>query len=728
MNCKRWLMVGTAGITCVGAQPVMAKDAIESRDEVIVVTASRGATPLQDVAADVTVRDFETLRRDGFTFGTDEFRGVPGVSFRRGEGDGDVFPFVSIRGSTGVEGYLTLVDGIPFDLNEEGSLQVVPYPALSRVEIVKGPVSTLYGGGALYGAVNYITIDPSADKIDVSLTAGSDDYYRGDLSVAKPLSDTLGLVAIASYENYGGWRENGGRENLNLFAKLSLAAGPDTDLTLYGSYQDQRAETPSVIPLLEDGTPVEVFGGWEADNTFLNPAVDLKGGIVALRAEHRFSDAFSMTATGQYRRFDFDNRLNFYDPFGFSPERGVFGVNGFYAQSKFEVAYGEVTAKYNSGRHDIVAGVTGQVGTVRRDDFWSGQYGFTFDCGFNFYLVEIDYVNGGVANRDAPCFVIDNPQASNDQRTTYLSAFVQDEVQLSDAFYLTLGARYDRFYRETEYFPIAGQTDGALGEARADAVSPKAALSWRYGDGQVYVAYGRGFNSNFGPAFEFNPDQYARPEQRPTTLDSVEIGWKGAALQDKLNFALTAFYSVQKNRRQTVPNPAAETDVTAPSSLITFGDRYESKGVEVALDFRPQDGTRLQLNYSHIAPEWDEYILQQSSGPLDLSGKTPVGVAENVVYVAGEQRITPWLSGRAIVEWYDDYQVTADNSVKGGSYTLVTLNARIAPQAWGGMSLDLTLLNALDEKYLYLFGGTTSPTYGTPGTPRQFRATLNASF
>lgn len=138
------------------AVPASAQTAARANDPVdaeIVVTATRSEERLVDVPADVTVKTLDTLRRDGFTFGTDEFRGVPGVSFRRGEGDGDEFPYVSIRGSNGTEGYLTLIDGMPFDLNEEGALGIVPYPALSRVEVVKGPASALYGRGALYGAV-----------------------------------------------------------------------------------------------------------------------------------------------------------------------------------------------------------------------------------------------------------------------------------------------------------------------------------------------------------------------------------------------------------------------------------------------------------------------------------------------------------------------------------------------------------------------------------------------
>ena len=55
----------------------------------IVVTATRRERPLLEVAASVTVQSVANLRAKGFVNGTDEFRGVPGVFFRRGEGDGE---------------------------------------------------------------------------------------------------------------------------------------------------------------------------------------------------------------------------------------------------------------------------------------------------------------------------------------------------------------------------------------------------------------------------------------------------------------------------------------------------------------------------------------------------------------------------------------------------------------------------------------------------------------
>ena len=120
----------------------------------VVVTATRTEQTLEQVPAAVAVQDMAELRDRGFVSGTDEFRGVTGVFFRRGEGDADEFPYVSIRGSTGTEGFLVLVDGIPqVGMFEEAQLNELPYDAIDRIEIIKGPVSALYGRGALYGAV-----------------------------------------------------------------------------------------------------------------------------------------------------------------------------------------------------------------------------------------------------------------------------------------------------------------------------------------------------------------------------------------------------------------------------------------------------------------------------------------------------------------------------------------------------------------------------------------------
>lgn len=703
-----------------------AQEAEPAPVEEIVVTATRTERDLIDVPAAITVQNVEQLRRDGFTYGTDEFRGVPGVSFRRGEGDGDYFPFVSIRGSTGTDGFLALIDGVPFvGIFEEPLLADVPYNALERVEVVRGPLSALYGRGALYGAVNYITRDQRKDRTTAAISIGSDDYRRIEGSLSRRISEGAGLLLGGTYENYEGWRENSRREVWSLYGKARFDIGARTELTAFGQYLDRFYEIPNGIPLDREG---RVLGPREPFQGYGDPSDDVRGGIGSISLEHRATDALTLRATGQYRRYKRDAFLNFFDAFGFDPSRNVFGVNGFRNDTSQEVLFGEATAQLRLGRHNLIGGISVEHSDSSEYNLWSGQNGFTPACGFTFFLVEIDYRTGQIVNADHPCFVIDVPLTDSSIENDFFGAFVQDEWSLTDRLTLTVGGRYDSFRRKALFAEVSASRSGGDQRLKSDAFSPKAAISYRTGFGQVYASYGRGFNSNFGATFESDPNQFFRPELKPTTIDSYEVGLKGRAWDDRLRFEVAAYYTRQKNRRVSTPNPVAGTQPAAPPNLLTFGQLYDARGVEVSVDARPWDGARFEINYGYVDPEWKKFVLSTFSGPVDLSGKTPVGVARHTLYIAAEQRIAPWLSGRATFEHYGDYAITLNNRVEGGSYELLTLNARLEPESWQGVSLDLTLTNALDQEYYFFFGGRTNPSYATPGPPRQFRATLKANF
>ncbi|MCG8442897.1 MAG: TonB-dependent receptor, partial [Caulobacterales bacterium] len=695
----------------------------------IVVTATRTEQTLIETPASIAVQDVAELRRNGFTVGTDEFRGVTGVFFRRGEGDGDEFPFVSFRGSTGTEGSLSLVDGIPIiGLFEEVQLNEIPYDAIEQIEIVKGPVSALYGRGALYGATNYITRNPDENAVVTRLAGGSDGFFRADASIERTFGDNGGLLLAGSYEDYEGWRDQARRQIFNIFGKARFDLTAQTTLTVYGNYNDRDTELPNGRPLGAEGEILPFVGGDEGFIGFGDPNNDAENILAALTLEHRVSDDLAFAFKGSYRDIQRENFLNFYDPFGRNLDAGIVGYNGIRSDTAQEVFYGEATARWRTGRHDIIAGVTAEQANSDILNLWTGQNGFTFECGFTFYLVEVDFFTGNVLNGNNPCFVFDDPLSESDFDNTFWGAFVQDEISLTDRLRLTLGLRYDDFSRNATFFPIEGVITGGDQSASADAFSPKATLSYLTDWGQVYVAYGRGFNSNFGATFEWDAAQYVRPEQRPTTIDSVEVGVKGRFLDNRVSAEAIVFYSEQKNRRQIVDNPAAENDSLAPRNLITFGDLYKSKGLELSLIASPTDTTTLRLNYTYLDPEWEEFVIQTFSGPADFSGNTPVGVPDHILYLQADQQVTDWLSLRGILEYYSDYFYTVDNEFSDGAYTLATFGAQLEPQAFRGLTLDLTLTNAFDESYYSYFGNRTSPTYAVPGPPRQFRAAITARF
>lgn len=713
----------------LGLSPTQAQDSENSTDQdVIVVTATRTAKPLLETPAAITVQNLDDLRELGFTYGTDEFRGVPGVFFRRGEGDGDEFPFVTIRGVTGNHGndtFLALIDGIPFvGPDEEVLLTEIPYGSVENVEIVRGPVSALYGRGAIAGAVNYLTRTPTRNGGRLEFTGGSDDYYRAAGGVEGVLGD-FSLLADAAYENYEGWRENSARVTVNVFLKGVWSPTDQTALTAYLSYINRDAEVPSTIPTLSDGTIVDVIGGRESFLGLAPTSNDVEGFIGALRLNHDLADNLSIQVTGHARQFDSDVRLNFYDAFGFDPSRNVTAINGFASQTDAKVFVGEAIVNWETGRHNIVAGVSGERAKLDEEDRWTGQFGFTFECGFAFYLVEIDYTTGEILNRDNPCFVTDQLRTAANTTNSFWSAFVQDEIALTSDLTLTVGARYDAFRRKVDFDVLGTFPTDDIAEGDEGAFAPKASLAYDYGPGLLYASYGRGFNSNFGPVFQWDTSQFARVE-RPTTIDSFEIGWKGAAFDGRFEWEGALFYLEQRNRRLFVANP----DPMGPSSLATTGQVFSSRGIETSFRFYPTYGTKLVVNYTYLDPEWDELVLSSFGGEIDLTGTDPTGVADHIVYVELNQNITDWLSARATYEYYSDYQLTQANNVpERGAFDLVNLSATARLPGRDDFSLSLSVLNLFDNEYFYFFGGLReAATNVTPGPPRQFRATLRKTF
>jgi iron complex outermembrane receptor protein len=323
------------------AEAAPADKPVTLREEVV-VTATRGEKPAVEVPASTVSLEMNQLQLDGFYAGGDELRGQPGLFFRRGEGDNDDFMFVNFRGITGNHGndtFLALIDGIPFvSANNEVQLSQLPYPAVGTIEIVRGPVSALYGRGGLAGAINYLTRVPVDRSTEVRLFAGSDTYLGGDVALTRPIGDHTRLLLSANGLYGDGWREHNERRSAGFFAKSISQLGPASLLTLWANALDKRYETGSAIPTYEDGTLVDVKGGRTGFIGGRDTFSDIRMLFTAGRLDQKLSDRWSLQATLHYRALAVENRLDFYDSFGFQPERNVVTWNGFGSEQDPKVA------------------------------------------------------------------------------------------------------------------------------------------------------------------------------------------------------------------------------------------------------------------------------------------------------------------------------------------------------------------------------------------------------
>ena len=143
----------------------------------VVVTATRTAKALEDVATPVTVVDAETIREQGAVRLGDVLEDVPGLFLFDDHGSG-----LQIQGFS-PDYTLVLLDGEPVVGRTAGTLDLdrLTVAGLDRVEVVEGPSSSLYGSEALAGVVNLVTAlpAPGAETGSVRVRGGS--YGQSDI-------------------------------------------------------------------------------------------------------------------------------------------------------------------------------------------------------------------------------------------------------------------------------------------------------------------------------------------------------------------------------------------------------------------------------------------------------------------------------------------------------------------------------------------------------------------
>jgi iron complex outermembrane receptor protein len=196
---------------------------------------------------------------------------------------------------------------------------------LDRVEIAKGPQSTLYGRGALIGAVNLVQAkaDPSSGYGYVYGQYGNFGSYRIDETVNLPLADNLAVRVASRFKERQGFIENllGGEDYNGIKSEavrgsLRWAPGALT-FDLIGNYQHDKASGTSFKSIAynpTDPTTGAVLGdrGRNSGAALASPSTFERGRALGLDrdvwgvtgiANYEFSPNLSLNAIGSYREF-----------------------------------------------------------------------------------------------------------------------------------------------------------------------------------------------------------------------------------------------------------------------------------------------------------------------------------------------------------------------------------------------------------------------------------------
>ena len=207
------LVIFMSGTQCVFAQGTatsqadVASEMFLFKDIPVVYSASKKAQLITESPASIFLLTEEDIHMYPGTELYDSLRQVPGIDVRCGT---EAQPDVSIRG---MNEYLTnytqlLADGRNVYLPSQGmfmwpTLNLQP-AEIKQIEVVKGPVASLYGANAVNGLINVISKKP--EEIDGTIftqKSGTDLYTYSSLVHGQKIEDI-------GYKVSGSWKEKGG--------------------------------------------------------------------------------------------------------------------------------------------------------------------------------------------------------------------------------------------------------------------------------------------------------------------------------------------------------------------------------------------------------------------------------------------------------------------------------------------------------------------------------------
>ena len=534
------LALGLAASLPGHAHATAATDAATTDLDRVVVTATRTGRDMSDVpnTVDVITRERmdELLVRDL----RDLFRYEPGVTVSQGFGRfgiGDI----RIRGLGGNRVRIQTDGIVVSDAFEIGSFSnanrnFVDLDTLKRVEVVRGPTSSLYGSDALGGTVAFITRDPSD-----YLEPGSDAWFGAKLGVESDWNGLFGGATVAlggerwsgmvavghrqgqETENMG---EAGGsgstrtrpnpqqRDGRSLLAKLVYAPSQQQRLRLTVEGNEDQADTAMLTSQGFQALTGAINTRVAAHDSQTRARVSLSHEIGGLDG---FADSIDWqvyrqdSETTQYtleerllpaptlqdlreRSFNFDQRL--------------VGL-----QLDFRKSLGERMV------HELAWGL--DVSRTRTRQKRDGLRTFSL-TGVQTPVMLPDVF----PVRDFPI-----------SRTTSAALYVQDEISLAGgALRLVPGLRVDRYELEPEADNIFSEDNPGvdvvgLTETR---VSPRLGAVWHFAeDWSLFGGYARGFRSppyadvNIGfTNVMFGYTAIPNPDLRPETSDGFELGMR----------------------------------------------------------------------------------------------------------------------------------------------------------------------------------------------------------
>ena len=604
--------------------------------------------------------------------------------------------------------YLYMEDGIPIRplgvFNHNALLEINQF-AISSIEVVKGPVSSIYGPEAVGGAVNFImqrpTLLPTA-KVGVQFDNWG--FRRVQFGSGAKIKKFGFYVGGLSSQQTNSWMAASDYDKTSINARFEYNFTEKTRLIgslIYGKYYSQMSGSVDSTMFYKRN--------YVSSSDFTYRKSDATRSRLTLEHDWNTNSKSFLTF------FQRSNKHGQNPTYAIRWTPGAVTARGEINSNDFE-SYGVVaqhSQKFNFLNAKLILG---GVLDITQNDYWS-------------YRIDLDakldptkkFVERYSISKERPELPIANYVGDINNYAGYL----QYDFEPINNLRFSLGGRYD--VMDLDYINNINKTNGNITYER---FTPKVGVTYDIGNGRgMYANYSQGFSPPSLTAI-FRPRPNTTPVQFYTNLNSAyfnnyEIGGWASIIKNKVMIDVALYQMDGKNELLNIRQADNSFDYQSAGKTL-------HRGIEFGITAKPNEQYWFRFGGTNALHRFEDFEI--SKNPADklknLGGfEMPSSPrwswnTEFTYYPKWVKNLRTSLEWQYLSSWYQN-QI---NTIKYEGYNLI--NFRIGYK-WKSIELYSNILNLTDELYANSASRGNNPTDRStfnPGAPRTYVFGLQYNF
>ena len=598
--------------------------------------------------------------------------------------------------------FLYMEDGVPIRpmgvFNHNALLEMNQF-TVSSIEVVKGPVSSIYGPEAVGGAVNFITQRPTAvPTARVGIQIDQWGYQRVQVGAGATKGKFGIYVGGFVSRQRNSWLASSDYDKSSYFTRLEYAFTPRTRLTGTLSYNDYNSQTTGNV----DSTAFFARQYVSTTDFTYRKTVSLRS---RLTLEHDWKGGSQSFLTTFVR----NNSVGQNPAYSIRWTPGATTATGQINSNDFR-SYGFIaqhTQRLNFLNSKLIAGATLDLSP-------NTYYAYQTDLSAELRPDKKSVLKYTQLN-ERPDIQLANYSADIHN----VAAYLQYDFEPLPKLRISAGLRYDRMA-----FDYTNALDMSSGGKDYSQMTPKIGVTYDLGSGKgLYANYAKGFSPPALTAIFLkrttpaaNGDLFYYNLQ-PAKFDNMEIGGWASLLNNKVYVDAALYQMNGTNELLSIRQPDNSYDYQSAGRTL-------HRGVELGVTYRPSRQVFFRFGGTHAVHQFVEFTLSQkaSDAVQNVNGKD-MPSAPRTLWNTEISYYPVWLKNfRTSIEWQhvSSWFQNQTNTVSYGGYDFT--NVRIGYQ-WKGIEVFSNVLNATNA--LFATNATrgnnvTDRTTYNPAAPRTF--------